>query len=321
MIAAGGGTMQARVHGWMLTTILISVWSSALLVPETAVAQYKSSSVKDLVTELIRSNSREIKIAIIRELGARRPATKDAVSILAVELKDMNAVSDARRDTVSEAAAEALGMIGSEATSAIPTLIWAGDHVLPSLTTADYKVAFETARRPYVHAITQMGESSFPVLLDLVSKEGPISETTKKVLSDLGDGAIPFLATALASGGDSSTALGVQRWMLEIEDEATVSALVKLFGNSKNIVAQYAVTIASGEIKIAERLGRDPVPLVSALSKGLDSNDASVRAWTCYALGESGPSSRPFLPSLRRLLADSDATVRKSASAALTKIN
>jgi HEAT repeat protein len=234
-------------------------------------------------------------------------------------------------------AVEALGVLGTQARSALPALvpalkdhdvhvrvaatealISAGPAAVPLLTGALWSEDDGT-RFSAVLALGQIGgpaRSATPSLLKRLEDDGIIRLRAAETLGLIGaHDAIPFLTPMLKDpAADART--------------AAAAALIRL-GADANLVIPVLVDLLQekdpGDRRVAVEqlltLGREARPAVAALSKALQDENAPVRHGAALALGRIGPGAKDTIAALTAVLKEDKADeVRLAAAEALWRL-
>ncbi len=222
-------------------------------------------------------------------------------------------------DAVRGAAARTLGSFGPAARAAVPTLIDLLDEY------PHYQMAVHTLGR-----IGPGAKQAIPALMALFDRPDPSREL--RVAAALALGAIgpeaneilPRFRDELAAQ-DFSEASGRYRATL-------AAAIVEMSGPDDPAVEAYVERLARAQsswmpmtrveaVKALAALGPAAGPALDSLRASLRKDpEPKIRGLAADALAGIGGAARPALPDLRNALADDEPYVRKSATAAIAKI-
>ena len=171
-----------------------------------------------------------------------------------------------------------------------------------------------------------------PRLIELLADaDENIRINALSALLEMGDGAVPFLKTALESEQHPSCALA-QRALDGLKKLRTNESLRTMLPSPKiaRLIAMgevFALPLLSQQFKIADRktrffvakallyIGRDSVPL---LIDSLNSPDTNLRRRACEVLRDISPLAAR--DALKNALTDTDVKVRQNAVRALARI-
>jgi HEAT repeat protein len=218
--------------------------------------------------------AREVVAAALEKIG---PVTPDVVPALIEALSDQH-------PCLQEAAAKALGAMGSQVGAAVPALIRLLERKDPRP---------EDDRRegePQVAAAKALGA---------IGSEARAALSALKRAAGEGQGSLGEAALDALEKIGGPKARSIEELIAALGDEAD--------GNEPPRAA-----------KAFEKLGREAVPLLLA---AMSSGKPRLRRDAIYALGEIGPDAQEALPHLLKAFSDPDPEIRSAASYALFKMN
>ena len=328
--------MARRTRFSHLTLQLGLVCLLATLHPTTS-SYGQSLSTPEVAAQLARfsdSNQREATIKALKKLG--KPAAAVLVDIIDEPKTSLK---------IRLAAIAALGEMGSDAETAVPTLakllrdgrrevrLKAVDALsslgssakaaLPELTAA-LKDPDEGLRLGAANTLGKIGleaKSAVPALVEALEDISNIVRTKATIaLANIGseaETAVPALIKAM-SDPDHDVQMGA------------IGALGRIGAQAKPAIPELtrALTSPNSRTRVGAMMalsnigaiGTGASEVVTELTKAMNSSEREMRSFAAIALGKIGSSAKAAVPQLIRALNDSDKDVRSSAASALGRI-
>lgn len=205
-----------------------------------------------------------------------------------------------------QAAAYALGEIGSEAETAVPDLIAGLDDRDPAV------------RSTTAYSLGRIGYPSLAALSNVIdhadakAREMALEEFLRfyRALRSM---VPPLIKMAHADEAGSRCHALAALGAIRAADDATINTLISSLQDPVAEVRLAAIKALSLIIWRAQ-------PAVTGLAKCLHDPSVPVREWAAKILGAIGPAARPALDELRDSMEDTEASVRAAAREAVEKI-
>ncbi len=292
--------MAARTRSSFFLALPLSLLCvSGVASPQKAQGQ-TSSDLAAQIHKLAASPSSDSAIATLKKRGA--PAIEALIKVV----KDRKAPPNVRLFAIA-----AIGEIGADAKTAVPSLVTALQDSRPEI------------RLKAIEALADIGASAKAAVPDLRTvlkdkdSDDKVRQAAAKALGSIGinaKAAIPDLINAL---NDPSEAVRVQ----------TVTALPNLGPDAKAAISELIPVLSDSSrsvrlstIESLARFGQDAKPAVPPLAQLLSDPDRQIRLATTITLGKIGTAASDAVPELTKALANSDRTTRSWAAMALGKI-
>lgn len=267
-----------------------------------ALGELNAKSATSVLTDAIRSNSKEIRLAALAALSKIEEPGKEAIPFLMIVLRDRDA-------DIRIGAAQALGNYGSAAKGAIPELI-------NRLSDPNRMVQVKAINA--IGAIRADAQSAIPPLSDaLNAPEREVRLAAIVALSKIGaeaKPAVPILAQLL-SDADSEIRIKTASTLGTFEKDASdaVPQLRQALQHPDRMTRSFAA-------RALGRIGADAKLAVPELTHALKDLDKDVRLNAAAALGWIGLDARSALPELVNLLKDQNSQVRLSTATSVGRL-
>ncbi|MGG6266365.1 HEAT repeat domain-containing protein [Leptolyngbya sp. AN03gr2] len=267
-----------------------------------ALGELNAKSATPVLTDAIRSNSKEIRLAALAALSKIEEPGKEAIPFLMIVLRDRDA-------DIRIGAAQALGNYGSAAKEAVPELI---------NRLADQNRLVQVKAINAIGAIRSEAQLAIPPLTDaLNTPEREVRLAAIVALSKLGADAkpaVPILAQLL-SDADSEIRIKTASTLGTFEKDASeaVPQLRQALQHPDRMTRSFAA-------RALGRIGAEAKLAVPELTHALKDLDKDVRLNAATALGWIGLEARSSLPELVNLLKDQNSGVRFSVATAVGRV-
>ena len=169
-----------------------------------------------------------------------------------------------------------------------------------------------------VEAITELGASVVPTLLDAAGRSGhSVSLGLRRAIHPMGADAVKHVVEALGHGDYGIRHESALFLVAAAQNKSLTPDIVPaLIAGLQDPESDVRFRVAQALLFLGE-MAEEAIP---ALIQALRDPDSEVRDWAAAALGAIGPKAKQAVPALTNALDDEDETVRDTARDSLDQI-
>jgi len=274
----------------------------------------------------------EVRMFAARSLGNLGPQARGVVA----DLIEASKTGDAQ---VSGAAIVALGQIGADAKSAVPTIV---DALNKKETRSLAIVALGKIGPDAKAAVPELAKNLKTkevqsLVIEALGNIGPQAKSAVPDLADLlkeADKEVKpsILSTLARMGPDAKPVVAAIGSCLSTDDKETslqgLAALAALGPDAKDAVGDIIALFVDEDLRpdnklrlqAVKTLGKIGKPAVPPLTKALSSPNRYMKVGVIQALGEIGPDAKEAIRAIQRLASSPDPEIQRAANVAARKI-